>query len=174
VLKKTITYETYNGETVTEDFYFNLTKAELIELEVSEDQGFAESLQEIVKSNSGRQIIDAFKKIVLISYGQKSEDGKRFIKSEEMKTEFSQTQAYSEVFMELATDAGAAAAFVNAVIPQGLASAVEEAQKTVALAENGVLAPPPEDNMMAALTDEQLASMSNEELVAHYRATHPE
>jgi hypothetical protein len=120
MLKKSITYKNYNDKTVTEDYYFHLTKAELIELEVSEKGGLAEALKRIVASNDGAQIIQTFKKIILQAYGVKSEDGRRFIKSQELRDEFEQTEAYSTLFMELATDAGAAAIFVNGIVPEGL------------------------------------------------------
>ncbi len=121
MLKKTITFEDYDGNTVSVDFYFNLSKAELVVLETSEKKGFAHALQEVVKSEDNKLIIENFKKLILLAYGQKSLDGRRFIKSEELRTEFSQTEAYSELFVELATDAGAAAAFVSGVVPAKMA-----------------------------------------------------
>ncbi len=121
MLKKSITYEDYNGETHTDDFYFNLTKAELIELEVSDaTDGFADSLKRIAASDNGHDIIEAFKRIILLAYGKKSEDGKRFIKHDDITEEFTQTEAYSNLFMELATNADEAVAFINAVVPKGM------------------------------------------------------
>lgn len=117
MLKKTISYTDFNGSAITEDFYFNLTKAELIELEVSKEGGLAKVLEEIVAANDGQKIIDAFKTIIMFAVGRKSEDGKRFIKSREIREEFEQTNAYSELFMELATNAEAAADFVNSIVP---------------------------------------------------------
>ena len=122
MLKKSITYETYSGETVTEDFYFHLTKAELVELEMSHKEGLSESLKRIVETEDGKEIIKEFKNIILKAYGQKSDDGRRFIKNDQLRQEFESTEAYSVLFMELVTDAGAAAQFVNEVIPQGLRS----------------------------------------------------
>lgn len=121
MLKKTITYEDFNGEEVTEDFYFNLSPAELVELEVSAQDGFAETLKKIIAEENGKLIIEHFKKIILLSYGQKSEDGKRFIKSQELRDAFSQTNAYSALFVELATSANAAADFINGVVPAKMA-----------------------------------------------------
>src|SRR5687767_7473150 len=118
MLKKSITYENYSGEKVTEDFYFHLTKAELVELEVSHKDGLSESLKKIVASEDGGQIIKEFKNIVLKAYGVKSPDGRRFIKNDQLRQEFESTEAYSVLFMELVTDAGAAAEFVNGVVPQ--------------------------------------------------------
>lgn len=117
MLKKTITYTDYNDTARTEDFYFNLTKAELTEMELGVDGGLAEMIRNIVAAKDTPSLIKIFKDLVLRAYGVKSADGKRFIKSEELKTEFSQTEAYSQLFMELATDADAASAFVNGIVP---------------------------------------------------------
>ena len=117
MLKKTITYTDYNGAERTEDFYFNLSKAEVMEMEMSTSGGLAEMITRIVAEQDAPAIIKIFKELVLKAYGQKSPDGKRFIKSEEMSTAFSQTEAYSQLFMELATDADSAAKFVNGIIP---------------------------------------------------------
>lgn len=120
MLKKTITFEDFDGRQVTEDFYFNLSKAELVELEVSSKTGFADLLQQIVASNDGQEIINHFKQIILMAYGKKSDDGRRFIKSQELRDEFEQTNAYSELFIELATNADAASAFMRGVVPADL------------------------------------------------------
>ena len=117
MLKKTITYTDYNGVERTEDFYFNLTKAEIMEMEMSTTGGLAEMIQRIVAAQDAPAIIKIFKDLVLRAYGEKSPDGKRFIKTEESAKAFSQTEAYSKLFMELATDADAAAAFVNGIVP---------------------------------------------------------
>ena len=117
MLKKTITYTDYNGSERTEDFYFNLSKAEVMEMEMSTTGGLAETITKIVAAQDSPAIIKIFKELVLKAYGEKSPDGKRFIKSDEIATAFSQTEAYSNLFMELATDAEAAAAFVNGITP---------------------------------------------------------
>lgn len=124
MLKKTITYTDYNGNERTEDFYFNLTKAEIMEMEMSTTGGLAEAIQRIVKAQDQPAIIKIFKDLVLRAYGEKSADGKRFIKSEEITTGFSQTEAYSILFMELATDADAASKFVNGIVPADMANEV--------------------------------------------------
>lgn len=121
MLKRTITYADYNGNERTEDFYFNLSKAEIMEMEMSTSGGLAEMIQRIVAAQDAPAIISIFKKLVLKAYGEKSPDGKRFVKSEEISTAFSQTEAYSQLFMELATDADAAAAFINGVVPADVA-----------------------------------------------------
>ena len=117
MLKKTITYIDYNGSERTEDFYFNLSKAEIMEMEMSTAGGLAEMIQRIVAAQDAPAIIKIFKELVLKAYGVKSPDGKRFIKSQELADEFAQTEAYSDLFMELATNADAAANFVNGIIP---------------------------------------------------------
>lgn len=117
MLKKTITYTDYNGSERTEDFYFNLTKAEVMEMELSTSGGLAELITRIVNAKDAPAIIKIFKDLILKAYGEKSPDGKRFIKSEEISMAFSQTEAYSQLFMELATDDKAAAAFVNDIVP---------------------------------------------------------
>lgn len=117
MLKKTITYTDYNGNERTEDFYFNLTKAEIMELEMSTSGGFVEMIKRIVSAQDAPTIIKIFKELVLKAYGEKSADGKRFKKNEEITTAFAETEAYSQLFMELATDADAAAAFVNGIVP---------------------------------------------------------
>ena len=117
MLKKTITYTDYNGVERKEDFYFNLTKAEIMEMEMSVSGGLTEMINRIVAAQDAPAIVKIFKELVLKAYGIKSPDGKRFIKSEELATEFAQTEAYSQLFMELATDADAASAFVNGIVP---------------------------------------------------------
>lgn len=121
MLKKTITYTDYNGNERTEDFYFNLTKAEIMEMEMSTTGGFAEMISKVVAAQDAPAIIAIFKKMVLKAYGEKSPDGKRFIKSDELREAFEQTEAYSQLFMELATDADSAAKFVNGIIPADMA-----------------------------------------------------
>lgn len=120
MLKKTITYVDYNGNERVEDFYFNLTKAEATEMELSVEGGLTKKLEDIVNSQNNKEIITLFKEIILKAYGEKSQDGKRFIKSEELSEAFSQTEAFSELFMELALDEKAAADFVNGILPANI------------------------------------------------------
>ena len=117
MLKKTFTYTDYHGVERTEDHYFNLSKAELMEMELSTNGGLAEMINKIVAAQDAPAIVKIFKELVLKAYGQKSADGRRFIKSKELSDEFAQTEAYSQLFMELATDADAAAKFVNGIVP---------------------------------------------------------
>lgn len=122
MLKKTIKYTDYNGTQREEDFYFNLTKAEIMEMEMSTSGGLAEMIQNIVKAQDAPAIIKVFKDLVLKAYGEKSLDGKRFMKVDENGTPlsiaFSQTEAYSNLFMELATNTEAASEFVNGIVPK--------------------------------------------------------
>lgn len=126
MIKKTITYTDYNGVERTESFYFNLSKAEVMEMEMGTDGGMAESIQKIVDAKDAPALIRVFKDLVLKAYGVKSDDGRRFIKSKELSDGFSQTEPYSLIFMELATDADAAAKFVNGIIPSDLAQQVAQ------------------------------------------------
>lgn len=123
--KETITYTDYNGTERTEDFYFNLTKAEIMEMEMSTSGGLAEMIQRIVATQDAPAIIKIFKDLLLKAYGEKSPDGKRFIKSDEIATAFAQTEAYSILFMELATNADKAAEFVNGIVPADLEQKVK-------------------------------------------------
>ena len=126
MLKKTIEFTDYNGEKRKEDFYFNLSKAELMEMELGTSGGFAEMLQKLVDTQDIPEIMKIFKKVIMKAYGVKSPDGKRFIKSDELSKEFTETEAYSELFMELLSDADAAAAFVNGIIPADAAKQLAE------------------------------------------------
>ncbi|MDO5397617.1 MAG: hypothetical protein Q4G33_06780 [bacterium] len=120
MLKKTIEYNDCNGVERKEDFYFNLTEAELMEMEYGTTGGFSEMVKKIVAAQDTPTIMKIFKSLLLKAYGEKSDDGKRFIKSEEISTAFSQTEAYSKLFMELATDADAASDFINGIIPKSV------------------------------------------------------
>lgn len=118
MLKKSITYTDYNGVERTEDFYFNLTKAEVMEMEMSTSGGLAEMITRIVAAQDAPAIIKVFKDLILKAYGERSLDGKRFEKKNgELAARFAETEAYSQLFMELATDADAAAKFVNGIVP---------------------------------------------------------
>jgi hypothetical protein len=141
VLKKTITYEDFNGETVSEDFFFHLSKAELVEMEMSHDGGLADSLQKIIADQDGKSIIAEFKNIILGAYGKRSEDGKRFVKNATTREEFESSEAYSALFMELVTNADAAVEFINGIVPGNLG---EETAKVTGADLEVVKPPKPE------------------------------
>lgn len=127
MLKKTITYKDLDGNDVTEDFYFNLSKAEIAEMELGERGGFSAYLNKIVSEEDTGEIIRTFKMIIANALGRRSEDGKRFLKSEEINDDFFQSDAYSQLFMELITDATAAAEFVKAIMPADMADMIDVA-----------------------------------------------
>ena len=116
--KKTITYNDFDGNERTEDFYFNLTPQECTEMQLSTKGGFDAYIEKIVAAKDTPEIIKQFKEIIDISYGQKSADGRKFEKSEEILNDFKSTNAYSMLYMELGTDDKAAAEFINAVLPK--------------------------------------------------------
>lgn len=118
MVKKTISYTDYDGNQRTEDFYFNLNKAELAEMAHSETGGMQKYLENIVAEKDNKRIIAILKDIILKSYGKKSLDGRRFEKSPQLSEEFSQTEAFVELFMELGENAEAAVAFVNGIVPK--------------------------------------------------------
>ena len=132
MLKKIITYTDYNGVERTEPFYFNLSKAELMEMELGVTGGMTEMLDKIIAAKDAPSLMKTFKEMIMKSYGIKSDDGKRLIKSEELSIAFTQTEAYSVLFMELITDDKAAADFVNGIIPNEIQAevATQTAQNT--------------------------------------------
>lgn len=114
---KPITYTDFNGNSLTENFMFNLSKAELIEMEADYPGGLQATIERITKERDGKTIVAIIKDLVLRSYGERSLDGRRFVKSDAMREEFSQTDAYSELFMELAMNSDKMAEFVNNIVP---------------------------------------------------------
>lgn len=127
MITKTIKYTDYNGVEREEKFLFNLSKAELMEMEMGTTGGLSETVQKIIETQDIPSIIKIFKELILKSYGEKSADGKKFIKINEdgkkLANEFEQSEAYSVLFMELATDSKAAAEFINGIIPVDLSKA---------------------------------------------------
>lgn len=117
MLKRTITYPDYNEMERTEDFYFNITQAELIEMEYTTTGGFSAMIDKLISAVDLPAIIKIMKELILKAYGEKSPDGRRFIKSPELSEAFSQTEAYSQLFMELATNSQAASDFINGILP---------------------------------------------------------
>lgn len=127
MLKKTVRCEDFDGNPYEKDCYFNLTKAELIELEMSLNGTLTQLFEKIVQENNGARIMEYFKKILLLSYGEKSLDGKKFDKSKEVLDDFVSSPAYSEIFTELCTNAEAASAFVNGIMPKDMQQEVKQA-----------------------------------------------
>lgn len=129
MFKKTIEYTDYNGDKRKEDFYFNLNKAELMEMQLSQDGGLKGFLERIIKTQDTPNLVRMFKEMVLKAYGEKSLDGKHFMKSDEIRRNFECSEAYSELFMELATDSDSAAEFVNALLPADFQADEKEIKK---------------------------------------------
>ena len=126
MLKKVLTYTDFDGEERTEEFYFNLTKAELVKMRYSAAGGMEKRLQRIVNEKDPHKIIEVIEDFIKASYGVKSDDGKRFIKSEKLYEDFKSTEAYSDLLIQLMTDENAAAAFVNGIVPPDVAKAAAE------------------------------------------------
>ncbi len=117
MLKKTITYTDYDGVQRTEDFYFNLSKAEITEMELSMEGGMRAYIQKIIAAKSQLALVTLFKEIVMKSYGKKSQDGRLFMKNDTIRAEFEAHPAYSMIYMDLVTDEAKASAFVNGIMP---------------------------------------------------------
>ena len=127
--KKTITYTDYNDVQRTEDFYFSLNEAEITEMQLGVEGGYAAMIDKIIKAQDTPALIKIFKELLLKSYGIKSDDGRRFIKSEKLSEEFTQTPAYSELYMMLATDDKQASAFIKNIMPAKLVAKANELEK---------------------------------------------
>lgn len=117
---KTINYTDYNGVNRTETLYFNLSKAEMAEMQLTTKGGYAEKIEGLVSSDNTAELFRTFKDLILMSYGEKSEDGRRFVKSKELSEAFAQTEAYSELFMELATNDEEGKKFISGIMPSGV------------------------------------------------------
>ena len=141
MLKKTITYTDYFGQERTEDFYFNLSKSELSEMEASAEGGMIRFIDKIVQTVDRKKLVELFKDLILKSYGEKSADGRRFIKTKELAEGFSQTPAYDILFMELSSDDEAAADFISGVIPSDLAEKVKESRENEVKGDKDVTTP---------------------------------
>lgn len=133
MLKKTIQYKDLDGNPVEGDFYFNLSKAEIAEMEVSTKGGLAEYLREIIKAEDGGLIIAAFREIIQKAVGKRHEDGRQFLKNEEIRSEFMQSDAFSELFMELVTDADAGSKFIRGIVPADMVDAIASGDRVTDL-----------------------------------------
>jgi len=126
MLKKSITYVDYNGDTRTEDFYFNLSEVELTKMEFATNGGLENSINKIIETKDVDSMLNMVERLILASYGEKSEDGRRFNKSSEISEYFKQTEAYNKLFMELIRDENSARNFVRGILPAEIAQRVEE------------------------------------------------
>lgn len=142
MLHEKITYTDYDGNTVEEVFDFNLNKAELMKMELSTQGGVETMVQTLIKNRDGETIMNTIEKIILMAYGEKSADGKRFIKSEELSQAFKQTEAFSELYCKLCTNAEEAARFFNAIVPPEVAAEAEKHRNEEGLPNLTVITPP--------------------------------
>lgn len=159
MLKKTVTYKDFNGEDVTEDFFFNLNKAELIEIEMSYPGGFGKHIQAIAKAEDKPKLVEMFKKLLLTSYGVKSDDGKKFLKNQILRDEFEASTPYSDIFMELMTNEDFQTQFLNGVMPANLS---EDLAKLAASEKTEVILP--EDVQIISRAD--AIAMDSDELMS--------
>lgn len=171
MLKKTITYKDLDNNDRTEDFYFHLTKAELVKLELSHEGGMQQRLIDIIGSGNGQAIMDAFEEILALSYGKRTPEG-AFDKNPKHFQLFKTSEAYSQLFMQLVTDSGFSAEFINGIVPKGLAEeAAKEIQNTKIQFENA-----PADERPAWIrenrdpTREEMSKMSTAEMAAAFQA----
>jgi len=124
--KTEITYEDFDGNEITDTFYFNLSKAELLELEMEYPEGYQVYLRRLLDSGNRKGMIATFKDIIAKSYGERSDDGKRFVKSPEISSAFMTSEAYSVLFMKMCTEEDYAKKFITAVMPREISAAVEK------------------------------------------------
>lgn len=143
MLKRPITYVDFDGNSQTEVFYFNLTQTELMEMELDYDNGLAEALQAIVATNDSKLIYNEFKKLILNSYGEKSSDGKRHVKSEELKVGFSQTAAFDALIIEFYNDPNVLVEFIKGALPAKMQEAIAAADAERAAEAAANTLPPP-------------------------------
>lgn len=127
--KITETYTDYNDNTRTEDFYFNYSEAELTDLQFSVSGGLAGMIDKIIKTNDMPKLVELFRELIQKAYGEKSNDGRRFMKSPELTKEFTETVAYSQIYMRLATDSKAAQEFINKVVPKSMKDKMQQANQ---------------------------------------------
>ena len=140
MLKKTMTTVDFGGTERTEDYYFNLTKAKIMEMQLCTDGGFVETVKKIVEAKNQLELTRLFKKIICASYGVLSPDGRKFVKNQQVLDDFMATQAYSDLYIELLSGDGKAAEdFVNGILPKDLTN--EDAKPPVSQPGLAVLNP---------------------------------
>ena len=167
MLKKSITYEDFDGNEVTEEFHFHLSKADLVELEMSKRGGLEAWLKRVSESQDGAAIMAEFKKLIGISIGKKSPDGRRFEKNLDIRNDFMQSPAYDVLFMELVTDPTKAAEFVNGIIPANLDKQLSQGKGATAPASEGTVRNIFEGNAgqePRILTQAEVVEMDSDEL----------
>lgn len=138
MLKRTVTYQNYNGDEVTEDLYFNLTKAEIVDMELSTNGGLSTLLNRIVNTKNIPEAVKVIKEILTKSYGKKSDDGNRFIKNQQLIDDFVASPAYTKLYMELVFDAEAGAKFITGIVPPDMVNELQKEIGTVA-EKNGAI-----------------------------------
>lgn len=126
MLKRTITYTDYDGKTRTEDFYFHLSKTDIVMLETSVDGGFQKMLTTIYNTNDTNAIVREFKNIIHVAYGEKSPDGRQFNKSDDISKAFEATAAYDQLFYEMLTDTDKAIDFIKGILPVDVSKEIEK------------------------------------------------
>lgn len=126
MIKKSVTYENFNGEEVTQVCYFHFSEPELVEMEVDYEGGLGAYIERMAETSNNKEIIEISKKLVLDSYGEKSDDGNRFIKNDEIREKFQSSIAYSKVFMEVATDETKSVEFIKGIMPKDLAEKLDK------------------------------------------------
>lgn len=135
MLARKIKYTNLNGEERERTFYFHFSKSEVMEMELSKEGGFEVFIQRIINTRDQKELVKMFRDLIQESYGIKSDDGEQFIKNEKVLNEFVQSEAYSELYMELATNTDAAIEFINGIFPQQIMAEVQndpEYQKKIA------------------------------------------
>lgn len=174
MLKKTITFSDLDGNSITDDFYFHMSKAELVEWQLGKNGGMEDYLRMIVATKDTALIISTFKDILLKSYGVRSADGRSFLKSEQASREFEGTEAYSNLFIELVTNAQAGAEFINGIVPKDLSDKLKSKTVSVDLPATPAEVPPfkmpetpPSKNLLVGPRDP--STMSREELIEAFQ-----
>lgn len=173
MLKKTITYENpFTGQEVTEEHYFHISKADLVQMEMEEHDdtyekdgttltGMQAKLQRIVDSRDGKAIMEEIRDIIRRSYGRK--DGDRFLKSSEIWENFASTEAYSQLLFDLCTDAAAAAEFMNGIVPSNLEKIAADIREQAAQEDGAQVPPGPRpDSAKRTVREHELASATPE------------
>lgn len=127
MLKKEITYEDLDGNTTVDVFYFNLTRTELMQFEVDYEGGMSGAIRRMIESKDNKEIYGLFNRIVLTSYGVRSDDGKRFVKSDQIREDFTQMPAYDALMTELTTNEGVMTTFITAIMPKDFAAEMSKA-----------------------------------------------